>query len=80
MNVIWPGGIGSYCILGQAEHSMEVIFETLRGEAGKRFHYSLEIPEGVKEKGRECQVLLDLQTAGDRKTGVLRNKKCEARV
>lgn len=52
MNVIRPGGVGSYSILSQAEHSMEVIFETLRGEAGERSHYRLGILEGVKKGER----------------------------
>lgn len=55
MNVIRPGGIGSNCILGQAEHSMEVIFETLRGEASERSHYRLGILGGVKEKGERAR-------------------------
>lgn len=54
---------------------MQVIFETLRGEAGEKTHYRLETLEGGREKGEENQVLLDLQTAGDRQTGALRNRK-----
>lgn len=29
---------------------MEVVFETLRGEPSERPHYSLQTPEGVREK------------------------------
>lgn len=50
MNVIRPGGIGSHRILSQAEHSVEVIFETLGGEAGERSHYGLRTLKGVTEK------------------------------
>lgn len=54
---------------------MQVIFETLRGEAGEKARYRLETLEGQREKGEESQVLLDLQTAGDRQTGALRSRK-----
>lgn len=54
MNVIRPGGVGSDRILGQAEHSMEVILETLSREASERSHYRLGILGGVKEKGERA--------------------------
>lgn len=46
VNVVRPGGIGSHCILSQAEHSVEIIFETLRGRVGERVHSR---PETLKE-------------------------------
>jgi hypothetical protein len=30
VDVIGPRGTGPHCVLSQAEHSMEVVFETLR--------------------------------------------------
>lgn len=31
MDVVWPRGLGPHRVLGQAEHSVQVVFETLEG-------------------------------------------------